>query len=39
MTGSRKKLIEAALPLDAINAASRREKLIRNGHPSTLHLW
>ncbi len=35
----RKKLIEVALPLDAINAASAREKLIRHGHPSTLHLW
>ena len=35
----RKKLIEVALPLDAINEASRREKSIRHGHPSTLHLW
>ncbi len=35
----RKKLIEVALPLDAINAASAREKSIRHGHPSTLHLW
>ena len=35
----RKKLIEVALPLDAINNASRREKSIRHGHPSTLHLW
>ena len=35
----RKKLIEVALPLDAINAASKREKSIRHGHPSTLHLW
>ena len=35
----RKKLIEVALPLDAINAASSREKSIRHGHPSTLHLW
>ena len=34
-----KKLIEVALPLDAINAASVREKSIRHGHPSTLHLW
>ena len=33
------KLIEVALPLDAINAASKREKSIRHGHPSTLHLW
>ena len=36
---TRKKLIEVALPLDAINAASAREKLNRHGHPSTLHLW
>lgn len=34
-----RKLIEVALPLDAINAASAREKSIRHGHPSTLHLW
>lgn len=34
-----KKLIEVALPLDDINAASAREKSIRHGHPSTLHLW
>jgi putative DNA methylase len=34
-----KKLIEVALPLDAINAASAREKSIRHGHPSTFHLW
>ena len=39
MTVSRKKLIEVALPLDAINRASAREKSIRHGHPSTLHLW
>ena len=38
-TRRRRKLIEVALPLDAINAASRREKSIRHGHPSTLHLW
>ncbi len=35
----RKKLIEVALPLEAINKASAREKSIRHGHPSTLHLW
>src|SRR5271169_2884170 len=35
----RKKLIEVALPLVAINIASAREKSIRHGHPSTLHLW
>ena len=39
MTSSRKKLIEVALPLEAINKASAREKSIRHGHPSTLHLW
>jgi putative DNA methylase len=38
-TKTRKKLIEVALPLEAINAASAREKAIRHGHPSTLHLW
>ena len=36
---ARKKLIEVALPLDAINRAAAREKSIRHGHPSTLHLW
>jgi len=35
----RKKLIEVALPLEAINKACAREKSIRHGHPSTLHLW
>jgi len=39
MTTQRKKLIEVALPLEAINKASVREKSIRHGHPSTLHLW
>lgn len=34
-----RKLIEVALPLDAINVASAREKSIRHGHPSTMHLW
>ena len=34
-----KKLIEVAIPLDEINKASAREKSIRHGHPSTLHLW
>jgi putative DNA methylase len=38
-SGPRKKLIEVALPLEAINKASAREKSIRHGHPSTLHLW
>jgi putative DNA methylase len=36
---SPKKLIEVALPLDAINLACAREKSIRHGHPCTLHLW
>jgi|CXWL01.1.fsa_nt_gi putative DNA methylase len=36
---SPRKLIEVALPLNAINAACAREKSIRHGHPSTLHLW
>jgi len=35
----RKKLIEVALPLEAINMEAAREKSIRHGHPSTLHLW
>jgi putative DNA methylase len=39
MSHPNKKLIEVALPLEAINAASAREKSIRHGHPSTLHLW
>ena len=39
MTAQRKKLIEVSIPLDAINKASAREKSIRHGHPSTLHLW
>jgi putative DNA methylase len=34
-----KKLIEVALPLDSINTASAKEKSIRHGHPSTIHLW
>ena len=38
-TAYRKKLIEVSLPLEAINKASAREKSIRHGHPSTLHLW
>ena len=36
---SPRKLIEVALPLDAINVACAKEKSIRHGHPSTLHLW
>ncbi len=38
-TAYKKRLIEVALPLEAINKASVREKSIRHGHPSTLHLW
>lgn len=38
-TNTKKKLIEVAIPLEAINTASAREKSIRHGHPSTLHLW
>ena len=39
MTAAGRKLIEIALPLEAINVAAAREKSIRHGHPSTLHLW
>ena len=39
MTVTKRKLIEVALPLEAINKESAREKSIRHGHPSTLHLW
>ncbi len=39
MPTTRKKLIEVAVPLEAINKAAAREKSIRHGHPSTLHLW
>jgi hypothetical protein len=39
MSQQRRKLIEVALPLEAINRESAREKSIRYGHPSTLHLW
>ena len=39
MSSYKKKLIEVALPLEAINKESAREKSIRHGHPSTLHLW
>jgi len=38
-TSRKRKLIEVALPLEAINAASKREKSVRHGHPSTLHYW
>src|SRR6266511_5068025 len=36
---ARKKLIEVSIPLEVINKESAREKSIRHGHPSTLHLW
>src|SRR5512138_916552 len=36
---TRRKLIEVALPLEDINREAAREKSIRHGHPSTLHLW
>lgn len=39
MTEYKPKLIEVALPLAAINKEAAREKSIRHGHPSTLHLW
>ena len=39
MTQVRKKLIEVSIPLEVINRESAREKSIRHGHPSTLHLW
>jgi putative DNA methylase len=39
MTTGRRKLIEVALPLEAVNREAAREKSIRHGHPSTLHLW
>lgn len=38
-TSPKKKLIEVALPLETINIEGAREKSIRHGHPSTLHLW
>ncbi len=40
MQNRKKKLIEVAIPLEAINTASTREKKsLRDGHPSALHLW
>ena len=39
MSEYKKKLIEVALPLEVINREATREKSIRQGHPSTLHLW
>ncbi len=34
-----RKLIEVALPLEAINAAAVAEKKLRQSHPATIHLW
>jgi putative DNA methylase len=39
VSAPKRKLIEVALPLEAINREAAREKSIRHGHPSTLHLW
>lgn len=36
---SDRRLIEEELPLTEVNAASAREKSLRHGHISTLHLW
>jgi putative DNA methylase len=38
-TAPRKKLIEVSIPLEAVNKESAREKALRHGHPSTLHVW
>ncbi len=35
----RRKLIEVALPLDAISKASARDRYIQSGHPNKMHLW
>ena len=34
-----RKLIDVALPLEAINQAGARETFIRHGHPIALHVW
>lgn len=39
MPAEKRKLIEVSMPLEVINRESAREKSIRHGHPSTLHLW
>lgn len=39
MSTPKRKLIEVGIPLKVINEESAREKSIRHGHPSTLHLW
>ena len=38
-TTRRKRLIEVAFPLEEVSAHSRREKNVRHGHISTLHIW
>ena len=38
-TARRKRLIEVAFPLEEVSAHSRREKNVRHGHISTLHIW
>ena len=39
MLKSKKKLIEVAMPLEAINKESNRDKKLSSGHPTTLHYW
>ncbi len=39
MTERRKRLIEVAFPLEEVSEHSRREKNVRHGHISTLHIW
>ena len=39
MSEPRRKLIEVSLPLEVINREAAREKALRHGHPSTMHLW
>src|SRR5437899_608256 len=39
MTNYPKRLIEVDLPIKRISAHARREKSIRHGHISTLHIW
>jgi adenine-specific DNA methylase len=34
-----KRLIEQRLPLEKVSIESAREKSIRHGHISTLHIW
>ena len=39
MGDRRRRLIEVAFPLEEVSAHSRREKNVRHGHISTLHIW